>query len=134
MIALNVLLDILICHYTAFYTYFFLTNIFYFPKRYFIIIILLAIFIDMNITHTLLFNLIFLSFIYISEKILIKRRLKIISNILINSFNLILYIVSLYLIFNFKNPDFIYLIKVIAYIYPVHLIYYLISYKIIKDA
>lgn len=127
MIILNLILDILIANLTGFSTYFLLVNIYKIPSRYFLIIILIALFIDIVIFHSP-FNIIILPLIYF----LFHRRKEknLLLNILNNTLIYVIYIISLYLIFNYQNSNLFYLIKYLLINYPFYFIYLLISSRL----
>ena len=120
MIIINLIEDLLIANLTIFPTYFILINIFKVPLRYSLIIILIVL-------HCI-FNIIILPILYI---LLYKKKIsKLSQNILFNSISYLLYISSLYLLFNYNQIDCLYLAKYLLFNYPLYLIYVLISYKI----
>ena len=129
MIIFNLLLDILINNMTIFHTYFFLINIFKIPLRYFSLLIVSAIFIDLFLTHTYFLNLIWLLIFYFIFRQKGKHK-SLFKNIVINSGAYVFYILSLYLYFNYRDINIFYLSKYLLFNYPVYLIYILISYKI----
>ena len=127
MIIINLIEDLLIANLTIFPTYFILINIFKVPLRYSLIIILIALFLDIYVLHCI-FNIIILPILYI---LLYKKKIsKLSQNILFNSISYLLYISSLYLLFNYNQIDCLYLAKYLLFNYPLYLIYVLISYKI----
>ena len=132
MIIINFLIDVIICNLTIFPTYFFLTNLNIISKRYILLLIGLLIFIDIFITRTWFLNLILVTLLYFFQQHFLKKN-NLVKNILINSFSYVIYIIALYLYFNFKSIDYIYLLKYIFLNYPLYLIYLLISYKILKQ-
>ena len=132
MIIINFLMDMIICNLTIFPTYFFLTNLNIISKRYILVLISLLIFIDLFITSTWFLNLILVILLYFFQKYFLKKN-NLVKNILINSFSYVIYIIALYLYFNIKSIDCLYLLKYIVLNYPLFLIYLLISYKILKQ-
>ena len=131
MIIINLLLDILINNFTSFNSYFFLTNIFNIRYKNCFIIIFVALFIDIYIGHTFLFNIIILLGIYLIDKILLKRKKGFLCNIAINTLNYLIYILSLYVWFNYNNINIICALKLILINYPINVVYYLINYRLI---
>lgn len=133
MIVFNLLLDIFLTNATIFYSYFFLVNIFNIPYRCYLIIFLTALFIDLFITNTFLLNVLVISLLYFLEKIFCKRVKSLKRNILLNSFNYLVYILSLYLFYNYQNLN-MHIFKFLLFNYPLFIIYCLISYKISQKA
>ena len=131
---INLILDILISNFTIFNSYFFLVNIFKIPIYNILQIILIAIFIDLFITNTFLINLIVILIIYFMSKYIFKNINSCWQNILVNTFNYVIYVVTFYLILNYKQPDFIYLLKYLSFSYPLYFIYVLLSYKFLNKA
>ena len=133
MIVLNLILDIIISNYTIFNPYFFLLNFYNIPLKYLILIIVVGLYIDIFLIHTYFLTTMFLFIIYfILRKIKYKNRLG--KNIFINSIIFILYVSFLYLFYNYKDLNLVFLIKFIFKNYIVYFVYNLISYKLFNRA
>ena len=130
MIALNLLLDILIANFTIFHSYFFLINIFKIRYRYVLLLVLIAIFIDTFITHTILLNIIVLLIIYFIEKKYFYKHENLLKNVLLNVVNFFIYNLCLYLFFHYQNINILVFFKNIYIDFIIYVIYCLISYKL----
>lgn len=134
MILINLLLDIILTNHIILHPYFYISNIFKARYRYFIIIPLTSILVDLFITHTYGYNLILLTFLYFIEKKFFLKKDNFLTCLLLNIFNYFIYSFGLYLYFNIKSIDIIFFLKNCALSIIIYVIYCLISYKLYKNS
>ena len=133
MILINLLLDIILTNHIILHPYFYISNIFKARYRYFIIIPLTSILVDLFITHTYGYNVILLTFLYFIEKKFFLKKDNFLTCLLLNIFNYFIYSFGLYLYFNIKSIDIIFFLKNCALSIIIYVIYCLISYKLYKN-
>ena len=112
MILINLLLDIILTNHIILHSYFYISNIFKVRYRYFIIIPLTSILVDLFITHTYGYNVILLTFLYFIEKKFFLKKDNFLTCLLLNIFNYFIYSFGLYLYFNIKSIDIIFFLKI----------------------
>lgn len=134
MILINLLLDIILTNHIILHPYFYISNIFKVRYRYFIIIPLTSILVDLFITHTYGYNVILLTFLYFIEKKFFLKKDNFLTCLLLNIFNYFIYSFGLYLYFNIKSIDIIFFLKNCALSIIIYVIYCLISYKLYKNS
>lgn len=134
MILINLLLDIILTNHIILHPYFYISNIFKARYRYFIIIPLTSILVDLFITHTYGYNLILLTFLYFIEKKFFLKKDNFLTCLLLNIFNYFIYSFGLYLYFNIKSIDIIFFLKNCSLSIVIYVIYCLISYKLYKNS
>lgn len=134
MILINLLLDIILTNHIILHSYFYISNIFKVRYRYFIIIPLTSILVDLFITHTYGYNVILLTFLYFIEKKFFLKKNNFLTCLLLNIFNYFIYSFGLYLYFNIKSIDIIFFLKNCALSIIIYVIYCLISYKLYKNS
>lgn len=134
MILINLLLDIILTNHIILHPYFYISNIFKARYRYFIIIPLTSILVDLFITHTYGYNVILLTFLYFIEKKFFLKKDNFLTCLLLNIFNYFIYSFGLYLYFNIKSIDIIFFLKNCALSIIIYVIYCLISYKLYKNS
>lgn len=134
MILINLLLDIILTNHIILHSYFYISNIFKVRYRYFIIIPLTSILVDLFITHTYGYNVILLTFLYFIEKKFFLKKDNFLTCLLLNTFNYFIYSFGLYLYFNIKSIDIIFFLKNCALSIIIYVIYCLISYKLYKNS
>lgn len=134
MILINLLLDIILTNHIILHSYFYISNIFKVRYRYFIIIPLTSILVDLFITHTYGYNVILLTFLYFIEKKFFLKKDNFLTCLLLNIFNYFIYSFGLYLYFNIKSIDIIFFLKNCALSIIIYVIYCLISYKLYKNS
>ena len=91
MILINLLLDIILTNHIILHSYFYISNIFKVRYRYFIIIPLTSILVDLFITHTYGYNVILLTFLYFIEKKFFLKKDNFLTCLLLNIFNYFIY-------------------------------------------
>ena len=134
MILINLLLDIILTNHIILHSYFYISNIFKVRYRYFIIIPLTSILVDLFITHTYGYNVILLTFLYFIEKKFFLKKDNFLTCLLLNIFNYFIYSFGLYLYFNIKIIDIIFFLKNCSLSIVIYVIYCLISYKLYKNS
>lgn len=134
MILINLLLDIILTNHIILHPYFYISNIFKIRYRYFIIIPLTSILVDLFITHTYGYNVILLTFLYFIEKKFFLKKDNFLTCLLLNIFNYFIYSFGLYLYFNIKSIDIIFFLKNCSLSIVIYVIYCLISYKLYKNS
>lgn len=134
MILINLLLDIILTNHIILHPYFYISNIFKARYRYFIIIPLTSILVDLFITHTYGYNVILLTFLYFIEKKFFLKKDNFLTCLLLNIFNYFIYSFGLYLYFNIKSIDIIFFLKNCTLSIIIYVIYCLISYKLYKNS
>ncbi len=134
MILINLLLDIILTNHIILHPYFYISNIFKARYRYFIIIPLTSILVDLFITHTYGYNVILLTFLYFIEKKFFLKKDNFLTCLLLNIFNYFIYSFGLYLYFNIKSIDIIFFLKNCSLSIVIYVIYCLISYKLYKNS
>lgn len=134
MILINLLLDIILTNHIILHPYFYISNIFKARYRYFIIIPLTSILVDLFITHTYGYNVVLLTFLYFIEKKFFLKKDNFLTCLLLNIFNYFIYSFGLYLYFNIKSIDIIFFLKNCALSIIIYVIYCLISYKLYKNS
>ena len=134
MILINLLLDIILTNHIILHSYFCISNIFKVRYRYFIIIPLTSILVDLFITHTYGYNVILLTFLYFIEKKFFLKKDNFLTCLLLNIFNYFIYSFGLYLYFNIKSIDIIFFLKNCSLSIVIYVIYCLISYKLYKNS
>ncbi len=134
MILINLLLDIILTNHIILHSYFYISNIFKVRYRYFIIIPLTSILVDLFITHTYGYNVILLTFLYFIEKKFFLKKDNFLTCLLLNIFNYFIYSFGLYLYFNIKSIDIIFFLKNCSLSIVIYVIYCLISYKLYKNS
>ena len=134
MILINLLLDIILTNHIILHPYFYISNIFKARYRYFIIIPLTSILVDLFITHTYGYNVILLTFLYFIEKKFFLKKDNFLTCLLLNICNYFIYSFGLYLYFNIKSIDIIFFLKNCALSIIIYVIYCLISYKLYKNS
>lgn len=134
MILINLLLDIILTNHIILHSYFYISNIFKIRYRYFIIIPLTSILVDLFITHTYGYNVILLTFLYFIEKKFFLKKDNFLTCLLLNIFNYFIYSFGLYLYFNIKSIDIIFFLKNCSLSIVIYVIYCLISYKLYKNS
>lgn len=134
MILINLLLDIILTNHIILHPYFYISNIFKVRYRYFIIIPLTSILVDLFITHTYGYNVILLTFLYFIEKKFFLKKDNFLTCLLLNIFNYFIYSFGLYLYFNIKSIDIIFFLKNCSLSIVIYVIYCLISYKLYKNS
>lgn len=134
MILINLLLDIILTNHIILHSYFYISNIFKVRYRYFIIVPLTSILVDLFITHTYGYNVILLTFLYFIEKKFFLKKDNFLTCLLLNIFNYFIYSFGLYLYFNIKSIDIIFFLKNCSLSIVIYVIYCLISYKLYKNS
>ena len=134
MILINLLLDIILTNHIILHPYFYISNIFKARYRYFIIIPLTSILVDLFITHTYGYNVILVTFLYFIEKKFFLKKDNFLTCLLLNIFNYFIYSFGLYLYFNIKSIDIIFFLKNCSLSIVIYVIYCLISYKLYKNS
>lgn len=134
MILINLLLDIILTNHIILHSYFYISNIFKIRYRYFIIVPLTSILVDLFITHTYGYNVILLTFLYFIEKKFFLKKDNFLTCLLLNIFNYFIYSFGLYLYFNIKSIDIIFFLKNCSLSIVIYVIYCLISYKLYKNS
>lgn len=134
MILINLLLDIILTNHIILHSYFYISNLFKVRYRYFIIIPLTSILVDLFITHTYGYNVILLTFLYFIEKKFFLKKDNFLTCLLLNIFNYFIYSFGLYLYFNIKSIDIIFFLKNCSLSIVIYVIYCLISYKLYKNS
>ena len=134
MILINLLLYIILTNHIILHSYFYISNIFKVRYRYFIIIPLTSILVDLFITHTYGYNVILLTFLYFIEKKFFLKKDNFLTCLLLNIFNYFIYSFGLYLYFNIKSIDIIFFLKNCSLSIVIYVIYCLISYKLYKNS
>ncbi len=134
MILINLLLDIILTNHIILHSYFYISNIFKIRYRYFIIIPLTSILVDLFITHTYGYNVILVTFLYFIEKKFFLKKDNFLTCLLLNIFNYFIYSFGLYLYFNIKSIDIIFFLKNCSLSIVIYVIYCLISYKLYKNS